>query len=75
MPKLCIICHKEALPGRQYVRRGMAKYKGGAGQKITGRSPRRFRPNLQRIKINLSGTIKRRLVCTRCIKAGKIVKA
>ncbi|MCY3600244.1 MAG: 50S ribosomal protein L28, partial [Gemmatimonadetes bacterium] len=36
---------------------------------------RRFMPNLQRVKI-LEGSVRRRVrVCTRCIKAGKVVKA
>jgi large subunit ribosomal protein L28 len=53
----------------------MAKKKGGAGSKITGKTLRRFLPNLQRIKIILNGTVKRTYVCTSCIQAGKIKKA
>ncbi|MFM8441622.1 MAG: 50S ribosomal protein L28 [Acidobacteriota bacterium] len=37
---------------------------------------RRFNPNLQSIKVKLpNGSNGRRKVCTRCIKAGKVVKA
>jgi large subunit ribosomal protein L28 len=36
---------------------------------------RRFDPNLQRVRIDDNGTARRVYVCTRCLKAGKIVKA
>jgi len=73
--KNCIICKKGSIPGMKYKRRGQIKRTGGAGSKIVGKSLRRFRPNLQRIKIRLNGVVKRSDVCTSCIKAGKIVKA
>lgn len=75
MPKICEICEKGPRPGVKYKRRGMIKRKGGAGSKIVGKTLRRFLPNLQRIKINLNGTIKRAQVCTSCIQGAKIIKA
>ncbi|MCA9400853.1 MAG: 50S ribosomal protein L28 [Candidatus Omnitrophica bacterium] len=75
MSKVCEICSKGSIPGNKYKRRGMVKRKGGAGSKIVGKTLRRFYPNLQRIKVNLKGTIKRIKVCTSCIQAGKIIKA
>jgi large subunit ribosomal protein L28 len=36
---------------------------------------RRFEPNLQRVRINDGGTPRRVCVCTRCLKAGKVIKA
>ncbi len=75
MPKVCAICQKGAIPGVKYKRRGQIKRTGGAGSKIVGKTLRRFLPNLQRIKINLKGTIKRAYVCTSCISANKIAKA
>ena len=58
------------------ARRGMAKAKGGAGRKITGRSKRTFKPNVQRLHIlNDKGAVITAYVCTKCIKAGKIRKA
>jgi large subunit ribosomal protein L28 len=36
---------------------------------------RRFLPNLQKVKINLSGTVRRAYVCTSCLKSGKVQKA
>ncbi len=35
---------------------------------------RRWNPNIQRIRAVVDGAPKRLQVCTRCIKAGKIVK-
>ena len=40
------------------------------------KTPRRFKPNLQRVRIVMpGGAAKRVRVCTRCIKAGKVRKA
>ncbi|RKY68483.1 MAG: 50S ribosomal protein L28 [Candidatus Latescibacterota bacterium] len=33
---------------------------------------RAFRPNLQRVKVIVNGTAKRLMVCTRCIKSGRV---
>lgn len=74
--KSCYICRKRPMSGNSIARRGMAKKAGGVGKKITGITRRRFFPNLQRLKIVLrKGLVRRVLVCTGCIKAGKILKA
>ena len=73
--KTCEICGKGAIPGVKYKRRGMAKKKGGAGSKIVGKTLRRFLPNLQRVKANIKGTIRRIHVCTSCIQLGRVTKA
>jgi large subunit ribosomal protein L28 len=36
---------------------------------------RRFDPNLQKVRIQENGTKRRAYVCTRCLKANKVVKA
>jgi len=36
---------------------------------------RRFNPNLQRVRTLRDGRVKNMVVCTNCIKAGRIVKA
>lgn len=36
---------------------------------------RRWNPNLQTVRANVDGTIKRIRVCTSCLKAGKVIKA
>ena len=35
---------------------------------------RRWNPNLQRVKVNMNGTVKRIWVCTRCLRSGKVKK-
>jgi large subunit ribosomal protein L28 len=34
-----------------------------------------YRPNVQKVTINLNGHVKRTNVCTKCLKAGKAVRA
>jgi large subunit ribosomal protein L28 len=55
--------------------RGKAKYLGGVGTKVTGISRRQFKPNLQRLKVTHNGTNQSMLVCTQCIKSGRVTKA
>lgn len=74
MARVCSICGKRPVAGRRYVRRGLAKKKGGVGRRITGVAKRRFMPNLQSIRAVIDGTTKRILICTGCLKAGKVTK-
>jgi len=67
---------KAPVRGRKYVRRGLAKAKGGVGRKITGKTKRWFRPNLQKVKvITPNGTIKRVWVTAKMLKNGEVTKA
>jgi len=75
MAKVCYICGKKPAAGRTIKRRGLAKKKGGVGKKITGITIRRFLPNLQSVRAVINGHIKRIRVCTKCLKAGKVIKA
>jgi large subunit ribosomal protein L28 len=68
----CPICGKKPGLGHQIARRGKAKYLGGVGRKITGISRRRFQPNLQRIQVEINGTVQRMRVCVQCIRSGRI---
>jgi len=72
MSQRCIICGKKAMTGNSIARRGLPKKKGGIGLKTTGVTKRKFAPNLQKKRITIEGKIKQVLVCTKCIKAGKI---
>ena len=36
---------------------------------------RRWNPNLQSVRANVDGTVKKIKVCTSCLKAGKVIKA
>ena len=75
MARVCEICRKRTEVGNQITRRGLAKAKGGVGRKVTGRSKRKFLPNIQRIRVMDGKTPVRMKVCTRCLKAGKVRKA
>ncbi len=51
--------------------------KSGVGNNVSHshrKTKRRWRPNLQKIRAMISGAPRRVLVCTSCIKAGKICK-
>jgi large subunit ribosomal protein L28 len=55
--------------------RGKAKYLGGVGTKITGITRRKFKPNLQQVKVvTPNGTHKNMRVCTRCLRSGAVRK-
>jgi len=71
----CFICCKKPVGGIKYKRRGLAKSKGGVGQRITGKTKRLFKPNLQSVRAIVEGKVKKIKACTRCISAGKVVKA
>lgn len=74
MASVCEICGKGPMQGVKYTRRGAAKRRGGAGQKVTGKNKRILLPNLQRVRVVIGGTPRRLYVCTSCLKAGKIAK-
>jgi large subunit ribosomal protein L28 len=62
MARMCEICGKKPMAGN-YV------------SHAHNRVPRRFMPNLQRVRALVDGNVQRVLVCTNCIKSGKIRKA
>ncbi len=75
MANVCEICGKKTIFGTKYARRGAAKARGGSGQKISGKTNRRFRPNLQKVRAIVNGGVRRITVCTTCIRSGRIKKA
>ncbi len=75
MAKVCEICGRGSSKGYKYARRGRAKHLGGVGIKTTGRTKRRFRPNLQRVRVLVNGARRRMTVCAKCIRNGKVTKA
>ncbi|MFZ4100050.1 MAG: 50S ribosomal protein L28, partial [Chlamydiia bacterium] len=46
MARVCQVTGRRPVKGRTYVYRGIAKKKKGIGLKVTGRTKRRFLPNL-----------------------------
>lgn len=74
MARVCDLCGKRTRVGNSLARRGLAKAKGGVGIKTTGVTRRKFKPNIQRVRAEIDGTVTRVRVCTRCLKSGKVRK-
>ncbi len=75
MARSCQVCGKGFSVGNQVTIRGKAKYLGGVGTKVTGITRRKFKPNLQRLRVTIgNGTNSTLLVCTQCIKSGNVTK-
>jgi large subunit ribosomal protein L28 len=68
----CAVTGKAPVLGYKYKRRGKAKYLGGVGRKVTGKTRRKFKPNLQRIKVEIDGKVKRVRVCVKAIRSGMV---
>lgn len=62
MSNFCYVCNKGPATGNRV-------------SNANNRRKRRFMPNLQRVRILQDGRAVRVRVCTRCLKAGKVVKA
>lgn len=76
MSRKCEMCGKSPQMGNSVETRGKAKYLGGVGTKITGITRRKFKPNLQRVRITTStGGNKRVRVCTQCLRSGAVTRA
>ncbi|MBC8352353.1 MAG: 50S ribosomal protein L28 [Planctomycetes bacterium] len=76
MARVCEVCNKSTQMGNAVEIRGKRKYLGGVGTKLTGISRRKFKPNLQRVKVTTpNGTNKTMRVCVACIRSGAIKKA
>ena len=48
---------------------------GNTVSHANNRTRRRWKPNLQSVRAKVGGGVKRLLVCTRCIRSGKVAKA
>jgi large subunit ribosomal protein L28 len=70
----CAITGKKPSLGNKIRRRGKAKYLGGVGRKVTGTTKRKFKPNLQRVKVEINGTVKTIRVAVSAIRSGLIQK-
>lgn len=74
MPRVCKFTGRKTSSGNQYTTRGKAKYLGGVGTKVTGKTKRKFRPNLQTLTAVVDGSVQRIKVSTKAIKMGLVVK-
>ncbi len=62
MSRICEICGKKPLVGNNVSH-------------ANNRTKRRFNPNLQKVRAVQNGRAKRMVVCTSCIKSGRVIKA
>jgi large subunit ribosomal protein L28 len=74
MGQQCAITGKKPVLGNKYTHRGKAKYLGGVGTKVTGVTKRKFKPNLQRVKVVIDGQVKTIRVAASVIRSGMVVK-
>jgi len=74
MPRKCPFTGKKTSAGRSISRRGKAKYLGGVGRKVTGKTKRQFRANMQRTRALIDGKVVRINVSAKAIRNGYIVK-
>ena len=75
MSKVCYFTGKKPKMGKRIARRGISKKSGGIGLKPPGITARRFKPNLQTVKIIENGTVKRVKVAASWLKTGRVAKA
>ena len=74
MSRVCYFTGKRTRSGRQYTRRGKAKYLGGVGRKVTSRTKRKFKPNVQKVRAVVDGKPVRLMVSAKAIRNGLVVK-
>ena len=74
MARVCFYTGKKTRAGRSIARRGKAKYLGGVGRKTTGITKRKFKPNIQRVRAVVDGTVCRIKVSAKAIRMGLVTK-
>ena len=74
MPRVCAFTGKKTTTGRSYRHRGKAKYLGGVGTKVTSKTKRTFKPNLQKVTAVIDGEVKRVKASTRALRDNLVVK-
>jgi len=62
MARVCEICGKRPITGHNISH-------------ANNKTPRRWYPNLQRVRVVVNGVVRRIRVCTQCIKSNKVAKA
>ncbi|HMG19392.1 MAG TPA: 50S ribosomal protein L28 [Gemmatimonadales bacterium] len=62
MARVCEVCGKRPITGHNISH-------------ANNKTPRRWYPNLQRVRVVLNGAVRRIRVCTQCIKSNRVAKA
>ena len=73
MPRVCYFTGRRTRSGWTKAEKGATR-DGGVGNKIKGRTKRKVRPNLKKVKAVINGEIKSIYVSTRALKKGWVVK-
>jgi len=74
MARRCEVTGKGTVSGKSIARRGLPKKKGGVGLKTTGHTKRKFKANIQKLRVLLpNGTVRRMKLATSVIKKGEII--
>lgn len=73
MSRVCVFTGKRTTTGWIRSEKG-ARRDGGVGNKIKGRTKRKVKPNLKRLKIVIDGETKMAWVSTRALKSGLVVR-
>ncbi len=74
MPRVCAMTGKKTHAGMTYTHRGKAKRLGGVGIKTTGKTKRKFKANIQRVRAVVDGRVTRILVSAKAIRSGLVTK-
>lgn len=74
MPRECVFTGRKTTFGNKLRYRGKAKYLGGVGKKITGKTKRKFRPNIQTVTAVVDGRAQRVKVSAKAIRMGLVEK-
>ena len=62
MARVCEICGKRPITGHNISH-------------ANNKTPRRWYPNLQRVRVVVNGVVSRIRVCAQCIKSNRVAKA
>jgi large subunit ribosomal protein L28 len=74
MSRVCFFTGKKTKAGQTIARRGKAKHLGGVGKKVTGVTKRKFKPNIQKVRAIVDGSICRIKVSAKAIRMGLVIK-
>jgi large subunit ribosomal protein L28 len=75
MTKICFVTGRRPVKGSIINRKGQSKKSGGIGTHVTSITKRKFRPNLQKVRIRTAnGGTKRVWVSVKALKAGLVQK-
>jgi len=74
MPRVCEFTGRKSRVGNSLRYRGKAKYLGGVGRKITGKTKRVFHANIHTVTAVVDGAPRRVKASAKALKTGLVVK-